>query len=152
ARILMGDSGSQFLGLGLAVLSVMGGAKVALALMVMGLPILDVAVVVINRIRRGQHPFHYDTTHLHHRLRATGLSPRQICYVLYGLTAIFGILALNLFHFYKLFGIALVIFTMGLLIIWIDYRQRQRGTPIDLGGSDNNTMAGEPSQGRPANS
>jgi UDP-GlcNAc:undecaprenyl-phosphate GlcNAc-1-phosphate transferase len=132
AKIFMGDSGSQFLGLGLAVLSIMGGAKVALALMVMGLPIMDVAVVLINRIRRGQSPLHYDTTHLHHRLRATGLSPRQICLVLYGLTAIFGILALNLFHIYKLLGIALVIVTMAVLIVWIDHRQRQRGMPIDL--------------------
>lgn len=134
AKIIMGDSGSQFLGLGLAVLSIMGGAKVALLLMVMGLPIMDVAVVIINRLRRGQHPFHYDTTHLHHRLRATGFTPRQICAVLYGLTALFGILALNLFHVYKLIGIALVMLAMVLLIFWIDHRQRQRGVSIKLDG------------------
>ena len=40
ARIFMGDSGAMFLGLGLAVLSIMGGAKLALALMVLGVPIL----------------------------------------------------------------------------------------------------------------
>jgi UDP-GlcNAc:undecaprenyl-phosphate/decaprenyl-phosphate GlcNAc-1-phosphate transferase len=54
----MGDSGSMFLGLGLAVLSIMGGAKLALALMVIGIPTLDVAVVIMNRIRRGQSPLH----------------------------------------------------------------------------------------------
>jgi UDP-GlcNAc:undecaprenyl-phosphate GlcNAc-1-phosphate transferase len=134
SRIIMGDSGSQFLGIGLAVLSIMGGAKLALALMVLGLPILDVAVVVINRVRRGQSPVHYDTTHLHHRLKATGLSARQICYLFYAFTAFFGILALNLVPIYKLFGIALVIVTMIGLIAWIDYRQRQRGTPIRLDG------------------
>ncbi len=135
ARILMGDSGSQFLGIGLAVLSIMGGAKAALALMVLGIPILDVAVVMINRVRRGQSPLHYDTTHLHHRLKATGLSPRQICYVFYGFTALFGTLALNLLPFFKLIGIALVAVTMIALIAWIDYRQRKRGTPIKLDGS-----------------
>jgi UDP-GlcNAc:undecaprenyl-phosphate/decaprenyl-phosphate GlcNAc-1-phosphate transferase len=134
SRIIMGDSGSQFLGIGLAALSIMGGAKVALALMVLGIPILDVAVVVINRVRRGQSPLHYDTTHLHHRLRATGLSSRQICYLFYAFTTFFGILALNLLPIYKLVGIALVIATMVALIIWIDYRQRQRGTPIRLDG------------------
>jgi UDP-GlcNAc:undecaprenyl-phosphate/decaprenyl-phosphate GlcNAc-1-phosphate transferase len=134
SRIIMGDSGSQFLGIGLAVLSIMGGAKVALALMVLGIPILDVAIVMINRVRRGQSPLHYDTTHLHHRLKATGLSPRQICYLFYTFTAFFGILALNLLPIYKLLGIALVIVTMVALIIWIDYRQRQRGTPIRLDG------------------
>lgn len=136
AKIIMGDSGSQFLGLGLAVLSIIGGAKVGAALMVLGIPILDVAVVIINRVRRGQPPLHYDTTHLHHRLRATGLNAKQICYVFYGFTAVFGILALNLLRIYKLVGIGLVGVAMIALIAWIDYRQRQRGTPIKLGGPE----------------
>lgn len=126
ARIFMGDSGSQFLGLTLAVLSIVGGAKVALALMVIGLPILDVAIVMINRVRRRQHPLHYDKTHLHYRLLNTGLSVRQICYVFYALTLIFGVLALNLHLIYKLAGIALVVLTMICLIAWIDYQQLQQ--------------------------
>jgi len=90
AKIFMGDTGSMFLGLALAVLSIMGGAKLALALMVLGLPILDVAVVIMNRIRRRQSPLHYDKTHLHYRLMATGLSVKQICYLFYGVAIIFG--------------------------------------------------------------
>ena len=140
AKIFMGDSGAMFLGLSLAVLSVMGGAKLALALMVLGVPILDVAVVIMNRVRRGQSPLHYDKTHLHHRLMATGLSVRQICYVIYGLSIIYGLLALSLSgihnaHFYKFVGLGLVGLTMAALIIWIDYRQRQRGVRIRLNGS-----------------
>jgi UDP-GlcNAc:undecaprenyl-phosphate GlcNAc-1-phosphate transferase len=136
AKIFMGDSGSQFLGLGLAVLSIMGGAKVALALMVLGVPIMDVAVVIINRVRRGQHPLHYDKTHLHYRLQATGLSVKQICYVFYALTAMFGLLALRFEHFYRLLGIALVVAVMIIMITWIDVRQQKRGTPIKLDGPD----------------
>jgi UDP-GlcNAc:undecaprenyl-phosphate/decaprenyl-phosphate GlcNAc-1-phosphate transferase len=119
---------------------------VALALMVLGIPILDVAIVMINRVRRGQHPLHYDTTHLHHRLRATGLTPRQICYLFYGFTSFFGILALNLLHLFKLIGIGLVVVIMLAVIVWIDYRQRQRGTPIELNGPepDNSSGTGEP--------
>lgn len=139
AKILMGDSGSHFLGLGLAVLSIIGGAKVALALMVMGLPIVNIAVVIINRIRQGRRPWQYDSTHLHDRLRIAGFNPRQICYVFYTLTTIFGILALNLFHFYKLVGIALVVLTMAALIVWIDHRQQKRSVPMsqpDSHGAD----------------
>ena len=141
AKMFMGDSGSMFLGLGLAVLSVMGGAKLALALMVLGVPILDVAIVIINRIRRRQSPLHYDKTHLHHRLMATGLSVKQICYVLYGLAFLFGLLALSISgihsaHFYKFVGVALVGITMVGLVIWIDYRQRRRGGRIKLGGPE----------------
>ncbi|GCF10484.1 MraY family glycosyltransferase [Dictyobacter arantiisoli] len=136
ARMFMGDSGSQFLGLALAVLSIMGGAKIALALMVLGVPIMDVAIVIINRLRRGQHPLHYDRTHLHYRLQSTGLSARQICYIFYGLTILFGCLAMSFGHFFKLIGIALVMVTMAALITWIDARQRRRGLPIKLDKSD----------------
>jgi UDP-GlcNAc:undecaprenyl-phosphate GlcNAc-1-phosphate transferase len=133
----MGDSGSQFLGLGLAVLSTMGGTKVGAALMLLGIPILDVAVVAINRIRSGQRPWHFDMTHLHHRLLATGLSVRQICYLFYAMTTFFGLLALFLTRFYKLIGIGLVGVTMAALIIWLDYLQRRRGVPIRLAGPEN---------------
>jgi len=139
AKIFMGDSGSMFLGLGLAVLSIMGGAKIALALIVLGVPILDVAVVMINRIRRGQSPLHYDKTHLHYRLMATGLNTRQICYVFYGLTFLFGLLALSVSgihnaHFFKLVVIGVVVLTMAGLVYWIDRRQRRQGVQIKLGG------------------
>jgi UDP-GlcNAc:undecaprenyl-phosphate/decaprenyl-phosphate GlcNAc-1-phosphate transferase len=141
AKIFMGDTGSMFLGLTLAVLSIMGGAKLALALMVLGVPILDVALVIINRIRRGQSPLHYDKTHLHHRLMAMGLSVKQICYLFYGVAIIFGLLALSFSgvhaaHFYKFVGLVLVVITMFGLIIWVDYRQRLHGVPIKLGGPD----------------
>lgn len=149
AKVFMGDSGSMFLGLALAVLSIMGGAKLALALMVLGVPILDVALVIINRLRRGQSPFHYDKTHLHHRLMATGLSVRQICYLLYGLALIFGVLAISISglqigpatHIAKLIGIGLVGVVMIALITWADRRQRQRGVPLKLDGPEHTPRA-----------
>jgi len=148
AKIFMGDSGSMFLGLGLAVLSIMGGAKIALAVIVLGVPILDVAVVMINRIRRGQSPLHYDKTHLHYRMMATGLNARQICYLFYGLTFLFGLLALSatgfqnptdayqqhIAHLFKLVVIGVVVLAMAGLVYWIDQRQRRRGMQIKLGG------------------
>lgn len=130
AKIFMGDSGSMFLGLGLSVLSIMGGAKLALVLMVLGVPILDVAVVMINRIRRGQSPLHYDKTHLHYRLMAMGLSVKQICLLFYGLTFAFGLMALSMPRIYKLIGISIVILTMSGLIVWVDWRQRRHGAVV----------------------
>jgi UDP-GlcNAc:undecaprenyl-phosphate GlcNAc-1-phosphate transferase len=151
----MGDTGSMFLGLSLAVLSIMGGAKLALAFMVLGVPILDVAVVMINRIRRGQSPLHYDKTHLHYRLMATGLSVKQICYVIYGLSFVYGLLALTLSgihnaHFYKFIGVGLVGLTMVALIIWMDYRQR--GVRIPLGGPESPVPGNDDGDGPQARS
>lgn len=154
AKIFMGDSGSMFLGLGLAVLSIMGGAKLALALMVLGIPILDVAIVIINRKRRGKAAMHFDKTHLHHRLMAIGLSVRQICYLLYGLALLFGLFAVTISgihvfaHLYKLVGIVLVGVTMVALIIWIGRRQHQRGVPSGLEEPPLSPVGGENGNGR----
>lgn len=133
ARIIMGDSGSQFLGLCLAVLAVIGGAKFALLLLVLGIPILDIAWVMVNRIRRGQHPMQRDIlplqarkTHLHYRLLFGGLSPRQVCLVLYGATALLGAFALFLPTTYKFLGIAMVIILMALLLWWSTRLQIKR--------------------------
>ncbi len=143
AKIFMGDSGAMFLGLGLAVLSIMGGAKLALALMVLGLPILDLAVVAVNRKRRGQSAVHFDMTHLHYRLLSTGLSVKKICLLFYGLTIMFGVLALRLARIYKFIGLGLVGLTMICLALWIDYRLRQRGVPLKPDGPNNPAPGGD---------
>ncbi len=133
AKIIMGDSGSQFLGIALAVLAVMGGAKFALILMILGIPILDIAWVMVNRIKRGQHPMkfdvlylHYRHTHLHYRLLFGGLNARQICYILYSITFAFGLLALKLEQLYKLVGFALVGITMMALLLWSTQLQKKQ--------------------------
>jgi UDP-GlcNAc:undecaprenyl-phosphate GlcNAc-1-phosphate transferase len=93
ARIFMGDSGSMFLGLSLAVLANIGGAKVATVLLLIGIPVLDVALVILQRLRGGRGAFHYDKRHLHHKLLESGFSQRQIVLLYYSLTGFFGLLA-----------------------------------------------------------
>lgn len=90
ARLFMGDSGAMFLGLALAVLANVGGAKLAMMLMLLGLPILDTARVILRRVRQGRSPLRFDFSHLHHRLLAGGLSQRQIVALFYTVTALFG--------------------------------------------------------------
>lgn len=133
ARVWMGDSGSQFLGIGLAVLAVIGGAKFALLLLVLGIPILDIAWVAFNRIRRGQNPMERDElplqarkTHLHYRLLFGGLSVRQICLVIYGATILLGACALFLPSMYKFLGIILVVMLMAFLLWWSTRLQIKR--------------------------
>jgi UDP-GlcNAc:undecaprenyl-phosphate GlcNAc-1-phosphate transferase len=93
ARIFLG-SGAVFLGYVLGVLSIIGGAKVASILLVMGLPLLDVAWQIVNRVLRGQNPTTGDRGHLHFRLADLGLSQKQIVVGYYGFCALFGALAL----------------------------------------------------------
>lgn len=94
AKIFMGDSGSMFLGLSLAVLANIGGAKLATVLLVMCIPVIDVAVVIFQRLRVGRAAMHYDKRHLHHKLLESGFSQKQIILIFYGLTGFFGLLAI----------------------------------------------------------
>lgn len=108
ARIFLG-SGAYVLGFALAVLSIIGGAKVATALLVLAIPILDVAWQIVNRVRAGRSPFAADRGHLHHRLYDMGLSTRAVLGLYYVLTGAFGALALLLPPgVYKLIALAVI--------------------------------------------
>ena len=93
ARIFMG-SGAVYLGYTLGALSIIGGAKMATILLVMGLPLLDVAWQVARRIITGKNPLFGDRGHTHFRLIDAGMSPRLICLGYYLFCAAFGVLAL----------------------------------------------------------
>lgn len=118
AQIFMGSAGANVLGFALGVLSIIGGAKVATALLVLGIPILDVAWQIISRLRAHKSPFVADRGHLHHRLLDLGLSQRAIVILYYTFTVFFGVLALILpSGVYKL--IALVVIGAGALLVLV---------------------------------
>ncbi|MFC1959400.1 MraY family glycosyltransferase [Chloroflexota bacterium] len=94
AKVFMGSNGAFFLGFTLGSLSIVGGAKAATILLVMGLPLLDVVWQIINRIRQGRNPAQGDRGHLHFRLLDVGLSSRVIVTGYYLFCAFFGTLAL----------------------------------------------------------
>lgn len=96
ARIMLGDSGSNFLGFMLAGLAIIGGAKLATALLVLGLPLLDVAYVIARRGLSRRPLTSADTSHLHHRLLRRGWSQSQIVIVVSAISLTFGLLALLL--------------------------------------------------------
>lgn len=96
AKIFLGEGGSVFCGFVLGVLSIISGSKIATALLVMGIPILDVAWVIIRRVWQGSSPTVADRKHLHFRLFDAGLSHRQVVILLYLLTASFGSVSLLL--------------------------------------------------------
>lgn len=96
AKIFMGDSGSTFLGLMLAVLSIISGAKVATAFLVLGIAIIDALWVVGRRILSGRLPWAAGRDHLHHKLLDLGLTTQQIVILYWAVSAFLGYLALRL--------------------------------------------------------
>ena len=115
AKILMGDTGSMFLGFLLASLAIFSGGKVATAFLVLGFPILDAIWVIIRRIVRGKSPLKGDLKHLHHRLLEVGLAPRKALYLIYGLCAAFGGIAVFLEGIQKVYAIIAMMLLMVIL-------------------------------------
>src|SRR5574341_407171 len=125
ARIFMGDGGSQFLGfvLGLSAIlltdSLRGPYTPALALLLIGLPLLDTIGVAAQRLAERRSPFRADNNLLHHKLLALGFLQHEAVLALYiiqaamvslacalrwqadwalvGLYGLFGILVLGVF-------------------------------------------------------
>lgn len=127
ARIFMGTAGSAFLGYTLATLAVLAPAKTATALLVLGIPILDVAWQILARIREGRAPWLGDRGHLHHRLYDFGLGQRTVVLGYYAFCAGFGGLALILPPgIYKVYALGILgVLTLG--VLWIVSRPRQPG-------------------------
>ena len=127
AKIFLGEGGSLFLGYALGVLAIISGGKFAIALLVMGIPILDVAWTIIRRLIAGKNPFKFaDQKHLHFRLLNLGLSVRQSVLLYYGLAAVFGLLALFLQSRGKVLALAVLGFIM-ILAIWLFYYLDKKG-------------------------
>lgn len=104
AQLFMGDTGSLFLGILFACLSVMGALKgtttVALfvPVFIMGLPILDTLWAIVRRALKKQPIFKADKGHIHHRLMNLGLTQRQAVLIIYAINICFGLVGLALCH------------------------------------------------------
>jgi len=127
ARIFMGDGGAYFLGFMYATITLMGLKKTSVAtlflvpLILLLVPLGDIAQVIFKRIRMGYNIFIADKNHIHHRMMAIGLSTKRIIIVLYIITTILGLSSLIMLKIknefsYVLFG---VIFLMMFLLMYI---------------------------------
>jgi UDP-GlcNAc:undecaprenyl-phosphate GlcNAc-1-phosphate transferase len=113
ARIFLG-SGAYLLGYALGTLSIVSGAKLATLLLVMAIPILDVAWQLFDRWRRNKPLGIGDRGHLHFRLYDLGMSQRTIVSLYYLLTALLGGVALIVSSRLLKF---LVIVVLGMVIV-----------------------------------
>ena len=93
----------------------------------LAVPILDVAWRIFDRVRHGHSPFHGDRGHLHYLLLDSGLSVQQIVLGYYGVTVVFGLVALLLPSPGMKLVTLLVLATAVIgLLIWLSARQQRR--------------------------
>lgn len=150
AKIFMGDSGAMLLGLLMATsaITVTGSIDPAtvsrsdllpallpllLPIAILILPLLDLALAVLRRIRKGQSPFEADRSHLHHQLQDLGHGHRGTVLVFYHWTLLISV-SLLLFFFVPatiVIGIALGWIVLALVhTLWpIMEQRRHRKSP-----------------------
>jgi len=128
AKIFMGDSGSNMLGLLIGILAIISGAKLATAALVLAFPILDAVWAFIRRVRQGKHPFIADRQHLHHRLMSVGVSHINVVLIILSMVAILGFISLLSGTHTKLLLMGLTAIVMIMLIRSIILIQRRKGS------------------------
>lgn len=122
-RIMPGFSGGQMAGFLLGVLAILAVSKMATAIIVLGIPMMDAVFTIARRVATGTSPLRGDQGHLHHRLLAVGWSKRTIS-IFYSATAtILGLVALQLNSQAKFYTILMLGVLVGALIVWLTFGQ-----------------------------
>lgn len=134
AEIFMGDTGATFLGYTLAVTSILGVFKgyAMIALMVsvlaIGFPIFDTLFAITRRAAKHQPIMQADRGHLHHKLIDHGFSQRQAVMILYGISAVCGLVAIFIaLKDAKILVVVLfAVIVLSLLVFYVNHRIKSK--------------------------
>jgi UDP-GlcNAc:undecaprenyl-phosphate GlcNAc-1-phosphate transferase len=126
ARIFLGTAGAYVLGYNLATLSILSPAKIATALLVLAIPILDSVWRVVDRVRRGQSPFYGDRGHLHFQLADDGVPIRWIVVAYYGFSLALGLVAIFAPGLLKLAILLLLGAIILSILVWMSNKRLKR--------------------------
>jgi UDP-GlcNAc:undecaprenyl-phosphate GlcNAc-1-phosphate transferase len=140
ASIFAGTSGIMLMGYVLAVLSILGSAKIAVAALVLGVPIIDTFWIIVRRTASGRSPFAADRGHIHHRLLDFGLSHRSTVLAIYAICLILAVMSLVLSgsgQMYAFMGLAML---FGLVLLAIE-RLSDRSVPTAAGADGDTARA-----------
>lgn len=102
AKIYMGDTGSNFLGYMIAVISMLGLFKniallsFVIPVIILAVPIVDTVFAIVRRLMHHQHIMQPDNKHIHYQLLKAGLTHKQSVLVMYAFSGLFGIFAIFL--------------------------------------------------------
>ncbi|MCL2773408.1 MAG: undecaprenyl/decaprenyl-phosphate alpha-N-acetylglucosaminyl 1-phosphate transferase [Oscillospiraceae bacterium] len=132
ANIIMGDTGSTFLGFILAIVSIQGVFKVhavitfVIPFLILGVPIFDTLFAMLRRILTGRHPFSADRGHLHHRLIDMGFNHKQTVRILYAVSALLGVSSIMLVTQRIVYAVIIIAVSLGISVVtWIIFKDEK---------------------------
>jgi UDP-GlcNAc:undecaprenyl-phosphate GlcNAc-1-phosphate transferase len=121
-KIMPGYGGGSLAGFMLAVLAILSTTKVGTAMVVLGIPFIDALYSIIRRLLAGRSPVWGDRGHLHHKiLDEWHWGKRKAALFYWALTAILGVLALNLSGWGKFSTLAMLTIMIGGLLLWFKF-------------------------------
>lgn len=118
AKMFLGEGGSLLIGFFLGLLSIISGAKIATALLILAFPILDIVWVIVARMRRGKKIWSADRSHLHFRLLDKGWSQQRVVHLFYGVSLLFGLSSLFASTVTKFIFLCLALTVSVLLVVY----------------------------------
>jgi UDP-GlcNAc:undecaprenyl-phosphate GlcNAc-1-phosphate transferase len=122
ARVFIGTTGVFVAGYALAILSIVGNAKIAVALLVLGVPIIDTFWIITRRLVSGHSPFTPDRGHIHHRLLDLGLTHRGAVLLIYAICTVLALASLLLTGSGPLYAFMGIVVGFGLLLYLLTRR------------------------------
>lgn len=128
SKLFMGTVGSQLLGMFLGIIAIISGAKVATAVLVLGIPLFDAVIVIIRRLLAHQSPFKADQRHLHHRLMKLGLPVPWVVVLINAIVLAFGALALRTQQSSTKGMLTLLLALCMALVVLVTYLLERRAT------------------------
>ncbi len=121
-KIMPGYGGGTLAGFLLAVLAILSTAKIGTLVVVLGIPLIDAFYSIIRRLLAKRSPVWGDRGHLHHKiLDDWGWGKRRAAFFYWGITALLGILALNLRSIQKFYTIVMLVLIIGILLLWFNF-------------------------------
>ena len=152
ARVFIGTTGVFVAGYALAILSILGNAKVAVALLVLGVPIIDTFWIITRRLAAGSSPFTPDRGHIHHRLLDLGLTHRGAVLLIYAICTLLGFASLLLTGSGPLYAFMGIVIGFGLVLYLITRRAGGDGALEASSYPDEEPEPGDAGDGRRSDS
>lgn len=132
ARVFMGDGGSQFLGFTLGVLAVALTQRAntalspALSLLFLGLPIVDLVAVIVQRVHRGTKWYRAHKDHIHHRLLQLRFHHYEAVVIIYSIQLFFIVSAIFLGYESDILILSIYAGTCSLLFLFLALAERNK--------------------------
>lgn len=136
AKIFIGDSGSQFIGFILSVISVIGFNTIngefliLIPVVICGLPLFDTLTSIVRRKLKGNPIMQADKGHVHHKLISMDNSHPKVVVIMYLITVVFSFIAIGMVLSKKILFVLLMFLCalfVSLLIFVLDiFEMRKR--------------------------